>query len=626
MSAPRQVSPTFGPSDRVLLLAPHPDDEILAAGVLLRRAVEAGATVRVVLATDGEGNEWVERLVERRLRIRPDARARFAERRRAEAVAALDRIGVAEPSVVSLGLPDTGLTDALLAGDERPAARIGVALDEFAPTLLLVPSLSDTHPDHSALGVWVQLALDRPDRRGARPEVLEYVVHGPLARLAPADWVVVPTRAERDAKCAAILCHRTPMAAHRREFLARAHDPERFRSVAPPGRSHGRHPVRDVVANAGGWTLDLLSHARIGAWGTRTLHLLGARDGRVERVAADLPCEGAAPLSDAAGAARGAIRVDRRPSSIRIRVPRVFEPVSRVWAKVERAHGFYDEGGWIELPAGSTGVRPARPAARGERGGSVCAVVPCFNVEAYCGPVVLDASRRVDVVIAVDDGSTDGTRRVLDEAARAAGPRLHVLSLSPNRGKGVALLEAFRHALAHVPFDVLVTLDSDGQHRTEDIETVVTEWRRGSDLAIGGRGSFDEMPMRSRFGNAMTAAVLRRVHPRCPRDTQCGLRAHDRSLVAEAVATLEGRRYETELEILLLALSRGHRVTTVPIPAIYLDRNRSSHFRPLVDSARIYRTLAAWEWRRRVGPRRRAASTPPSSRSPQAPAHGLATR
>jgi LmbE family N-acetylglucosaminyl deacetylase len=625
VSAPREVSQTLGPSDRVLLLAPHPDDEILAAGVLLRRAVETGATVRVVLATDGEGNEWVERLVERRLRIRPDARARFAERRREEALAALDRIGVAEPSVVSLGLPDTGLTGALLAGDERPAARIGAAVDEFSPTLLLVPSLSDTHPDHSALGVWVQLALDRPDRVAARPEVLEYVVHGPLARRAPADVVVVPTRAERDAKCAAILCHRTPMAAHRREFLARAHDPERFRRVAPPGRAHGRHPIRDVAVDAGGWILDLVSHPRIGAWGRRTLHLLGARDGRVERLAADLPCEGEAPLSDASGAARGAIRVERRPSTVRIRVPSVLGPASRAWAKVERAHGFYDEGGWIELPGAALHATPAtaRPAARSQRDGGVCAVVPCFNVEAYCGPVVLDASRRADVVIAVDDGSTDGTRRVLDDAARAAGPRLHVLSLSPNRGKGVALLEAFRHALEHVPFSVLVTLDSDGQHRTEDIAAVVDEWRRGSDLAIGGRGSFDEMPMRSRFGNAMTAAVLRRFYPRCPRDTQCGLRAHDRSLVAEAVATLAGRRYETELEILLLALSRGHRVTTVSIPAIYLDRNRSSHFRPLVDSARIYRTLAAWEWRRRVGPRGRAAS---AALSPPVSALGAVTR
>src|SRR5947207_1789344 len=94
---------TFSPSDRVMLIAPHPDDEILAAGTLLHRAVVAGAAVRVVLATEGEANEWVQRLVEHRWRIPPDAKARFAARRHAESVAALEHVGVPAGEVVSLG-------------------------------------------------------------------------------------------------------------------------------------------------------------------------------------------------------------------------------------------------------------------------------------------------------------------------------------------------------------------------------------------------------------------------------------------------------------------------------------------------------------------------------------------
>jgi hypothetical protein len=78
-----------------------------------------------------------------------------------------------------------------------------------------------------------------------------------------------------------------------------------------------------------------------------------------------------------------------------------------------------------------------------------------------------------------------------------------------------------------------VTLDGDGQHRPADLEAVVATWRPRADLAIEGRGRFEEMPLRSRFGNTM-AAVLRRLDSRCPRDTQSGLRALDGALVGSA--------------------------------------------------------------------------------------------
>jgi LmbE family N-acetylglucosaminyl deacetylase len=594
---------TWRPSatDRVMLLAPHPDDEILAAGVLLSRSVAAGAAVRVVLATDGEANVWVQRLVERRIRVTAQARARFAAKRRSEAECALGGVGVPESEIVSLGLPDTGLTDVLLSGSPEPVDRIAAAVAAFEPTLLLVPSIADTHPDHSALGVLARLALDR--RGGAAPRLLEYVVHGDSARLSPADVAIEPSPDERRAKCVAMLCHATPMAAHRREFFARAHDAERFRDPAPPGRTHGRHPIRAVSRDDRELVLDISSQPRLGAWGRRTLHLVGAENGAVTlRCRMALPSgSGESRLTDDAGGRELAVaRVERRPLTSRVRLPaKELAPRERRFGKIERRHGFYDEGGWIELARGSdVAGADAVPIAAAPPAAVVCAVLPCFNVEAYCGPVLAETATRADFVIAVDDGSTDGTRAVLEAAARAAGPHVTVLALSPNRGKGVALLEAFRLALARHACTVVVTLDGDGQHRPADIATVVAEWQRGADLVIGGRGRFEEMPLRSRFGNTMTAAVLRRLYPRCPRDTQSGLRAHDRGLVEAVVEELSGRRYETELEILLLALSRGRRVTTVPIPAIYLDRNKSSHFRPLVDSARIYRALFAWKMRK----------------------------
>src|SRR5229473_1437708 len=95
---------------RVMVLAPHPDDETLVTGGLLQQAVAAGAAVRVIFATDGDNNPWPQRVIERRWRITPADRARWGTRRRGEALAALTCLGVPTESAVFLGYPDQGLT------------------------------------------------------------------------------------------------------------------------------------------------------------------------------------------------------------------------------------------------------------------------------------------------------------------------------------------------------------------------------------------------------------------------------------------------------------------------------------------------------------------------------------
>ena len=213
--------------------------------------------------------------------------------------------------------------------------------------------------------------------------------------------------------------------------------------------------------------------------------------------------------------------------------------------------------------------------------------------------MVLEALEYADHVLAVDDGTTDGTAEVLEQAAASTAGRLQVLRTPRNLGKGAALIAGFRHALAHREFDVLVTLDGDGQHRPSDIYKLVQAARDGAQLVIGGRQEFEVMPLRSRFGNTLTSWILHRLLLGCPRDTQSGFRAHSPELVEQVVRRIPGHRYETELRILLLALRAQMRVVETPIPTIYLDGNRSSHFRPLSDSVRIGQTLLA-DWARHL--------------------------
>jgi LmbE family N-acetylglucosaminyl deacetylase len=110
--------------DRLLIIAPHPDDESLAAGGLIQRALKAGAAVRVVFLTSGDNNPWPQRFVERRLRIGANDRVRWAERRRREAIAALAVLGVDDGSIRFLGLPDQGITRLLMQGGEAIVAAL----------------------------------------------------------------------------------------------------------------------------------------------------------------------------------------------------------------------------------------------------------------------------------------------------------------------------------------------------------------------------------------------------------------------------------------------------------------------------------------------------------------------
>src|SRR5262249_30476859 len=107
--------PHLTPHSRVMLFAPHPDDESLATGIYLQRAIAAGAAMRVVYATDGEKNCWPQRVLERKVWLREKDRRRWGVRRRNEALNALQILGIRRSDVRFLSLPDQGITDLLLS-------------------------------------------------------------------------------------------------------------------------------------------------------------------------------------------------------------------------------------------------------------------------------------------------------------------------------------------------------------------------------------------------------------------------------------------------------------------------------------------------------------------------------
>jgi len=346
-----------GPGERVLLLAPHPDDETLSAGGLLQRALARGGQAIVAFATDGENNPWTQRLVERRWRVGPDDCARFGRRRREEALAALSELGVSRDGAVFLGLPDQAMTGIVLSGSETAVDSLASLITGRRPTLLIAPSLFDLHPDHSALAVLARLAVARVDP-GQRPRLLSYLIHRsrrmtrPGGAEDPGALRFDPTEQEKERKRRAILRHATQLTVHRRKFLSFADRPEIFHPGESASSRDGLHPVRSVRLGPDTLRLEVELHPRLGAFGRPTLHLATGAPGERRSLRFDLRWRrGRTEVRDfitdeTTGGA--ALRGGRRGGIVE--VPLLALPRSRrFYLKLERRFGFFDEGGWLEV-------------------------------------------------------------------------------------------------------------------------------------------------------------------------------------------------------------------------------------------------------------------------------------
>ena len=218
----------FDAQTRLLMVAPHPDDETLAAGILLQRVLAAGGAAEVLLLTSGGNNPWPQRVLERRLRIDAAAQALWAARRQREIHAALRCLGVPGSHLHALEWPDMGLLGCLLHAEGAAVATLRSCLLRLRPNLLVLPALSDRHPDHGTAHVLLRLALAGI---AEPPVVWTYLIHAASAVQARID--VGGTTAQRAAKLAALEAHasQTALSGGRLRRLATA--AERFDELTP---------------------------------------------------------------------------------------------------------------------------------------------------------------------------------------------------------------------------------------------------------------------------------------------------------------------------------------------------------------------------------------------------------
>jgi dolichol-phosphate mannosyltransferase len=246
---------------------------------------------------------------------------------------------------------------------------------------------------------------------------------------------------------------------------------------------------------------------------------------------------------------------------------------------------------------------PAPPADYGrsvENGGlKLSVVIPFFNEEENVAPLLAEVREvcgRLGVsaeVIAVDDGSSDGTGREIDSAA-AAWPAVRPIHFVANQGQAAALY----HGMQQCRGDVVVTMDGDGQNDPHDIPRLLDAIRDGADLAAGVRARRRDSALRiamSRLANGIRSRALGDG----VRDTGCTLKAFRREVIPSFLPIRTMYSF-----MVAMAVQGGYSIREVEVNHRPRTKGQSKYgvlvflWRPLVDMLGLM-----WFFRRRFSAR-----------------------
>jgi glycosyltransferase involved in cell wall biosynthesis len=207
----------------------------------------------------------------------------------------------------------------------------------------------------------------------------------------------------------------------------------------------------------------------------------------------------------------------------------------------------------------------------------ICILIPAYNAQETLGSVLKKIGPLKGDIMVVDDGSSDETKR----AALENGAKL--LEHPFNLGKGAALRTGFQYALQK-DYQVIITLDADGQHDPAEIPSLLKIFRSVKpDILIASRAAeFGKMTFLRRFWNRLGVKAVSRLCHSDITDSQSGFRLIRTDVLKKV--DFSTSRFETELELLIKACKRGFSVLSVPINTQEVDGTGSSHFRPVVDT------------------------------------------
>jgi len=190
--------------------------------------------------------------------------------------------------------------------------------------------------------------------------------------------------------------------------------------------------------------------------------------------------------------------------------------------------------------------------------------IPAFNEEKNISNIIKELKKIADKIIVCDDGSSDSTGKIAKEMGAL------VVKHEKNLGYGAAIRSIFLKAREEKS-ESLITLDSDGQHRIEDIQTVLGPIKNDqSDLVIGSRfldDSGKNVPGYRKVGIKILTKLANTSLEQNITDSQSGFRGYSKRVIEEITPSESGMGVSNE--ILIKASKKGFQITEVPIIILY---------------------------------------------------------
>jgi len=218
---------------------------------------------------------------------------------------------------------------------------------------------------------------------------------------------------------------------------------------------------------------------------------------------------------------------------------------------------------------------------------SVSVIIPALNEEKTIGNVIADTIDVMDSqnlpyeIIVVDDGSTDSTGRI------ASQYKATLLINETNMGKGYSMRRGFQEATG----DIIVTIDSDGEHQPKEIPDLLQPVFQGTDMVSGSRFLGNSRHFTTRLngiGNNLFNIAIMSLTGTQVTDSQSGFRAVKKE-VLDAIS-LESSGYEIETEITIKSLRKGFTFQEKPITC-HRRKFSNSKIKILRDGAKIAKTI-----------------------------------
>jgi glycosyltransferase involved in cell wall biosynthesis len=191
----------------------------------------------------------------------------------------------------------------------------------------------------------------------------------------------------------------------------------------------------------------------------------------------------------------------------------------------------------------------------------VAVVIPFFNEQQTLPEIIDKTLQYSDIIIAVNDGSTDDFLKHIK-----INERIVLISNKKNEGKGFSINRGMKKSI-ELNSDITITIDADLQHPPESIPSLIAALNI-YDIAVGNRlGNLKGMPLQRILSNKLTSILLSIKLKQVIKDSQCGFRAYNTSILHDILPSSKG--FEAETEILINARRKNYKIGFVEIPTIY---------------------------------------------------------